>query len=304
MFAVAGTIPVQDFPLVAGEVFLEGDSISIQRNRVAVNRGTPALLAAAIKTCEVLDQGAPYGYLAGDIGLGDGSRRLYKFMTGDLRQIDSRSKPGKSFKVITFHYLQPDVDWHNQVLYAIKEMTKMPILIADAGFMYAAKMSGEAKKYDLFTPDIGELAFLADEEAPHPFYTRGFILHEEDRIHELIARAYKHNNAARCLLVKGKQDCVADRQGIQATIDSPVEEAMEAMGGTGDTLTGIVTALIESGMEIMKASTVAAKANRLAGHYAQPTPATQVMEIIRQIPKALEKILNEAKRGEEWERQS
>jgi len=28
--------------------------------------------------------------------------------------------------------------------------------------------------------------FLEDEEAPHPFYTRGFILHEEDRIHELI----------------------------------------------------------------------------------------------------------------------
>jgi len=45
-------------------------------------------------------------------------------------------------------------------------------LIADAGFMYAAKMSGQASKYDLFTPDVGELAFLADEEAPHLFYTR------------------------------------------------------------------------------------------------------------------------------------
>jgi hypothetical protein len=42
-------------------------------------------------------------------------------------------------------------------------------------------------------------------------------------------------------------------------------------------LTGIVTDLIESGMEIMKASTVAAKVNRLAGYYARPTPATQVM---------------------------
>ena len=96
-------------------------------------------------------------------------------------------------------------------------------------------------------PLVAGEVFLEDEEAPHPFYTRGFILHEEDRIHELIARAYKHNNAARCLLVKGKQDCVADRQGIQATIDSPVEAAMGAIGGTGDTLTGIVTALIESG---------------------------------------------------------
>ena len=296
MFAVAGTVPIQDFPLLAGEVFLEDDTIRIQGKQVPVNRGTPALLAAAIKTCEMLDQGAPFGYLVGDIGLGDGSRRLYEYLTKDLRQSDFRSKPGTGFQTVAFHYLQPDVDWHNRVLFAIEEMTRRPILIADAGFMYAAKMSGKANEYDLFTPDIGELAFLADEEAPHPFYTRGFILHEEDRIPELIARAYKYNNAARCLLVKGKQDYIADQQGIQATIDSPMEEAMEAMGGTGDTLTGIVTALIESGMEITKASTVAAKINRLAGYYARPTPATQVMEIIRQIPKAIEKILNEEKR--------
>jgi len=88
---------------------------------------------------------------------------------------------------------------------------------------------------------------------------------------------------------------VADRQGIQATIDSPVEAAMEAIGSTGDTFTGFVTALIESGMEILKASTVAAKLDRQAGYYARSTPATQVMEIIQQIPKVLEKDLNEKK---------
>lgn len=304
MFAIAGTVPIQDFPLVAGEVFLEDDSICIQGKRVMVNRGTPALLAAAIKTCEVLDQGAPFGYLVGDIGLGDGSRRLYEYLTKDLRQSDFRLKPGTGFQAIAFHYLQPDVDWHNRVLFAIEEMTRRPILIADAGFMYAAKMSGKAKEYDLFTPDIGELAFLADEEAPHPFYTRGFILHEEDRIPELIARTYKYKNGARCLLVKGKQDYVAHRQGIKATIDSPVEEAMEAMGGTGDTLTGIVTALIGTGMEVMKAATIASRVNRLAGYYAKPTPATQVMEIIQHIPKALAKVLIENEKGEVWIKQS
>ena len=57
----------------------------------------------------------------------------------------------------------------NRVLFAVEEMAKRPVLIADAGFMYAAKMSGQSSKYDLFTPDVGELAFLADEEAPHPF---------------------------------------------------------------------------------------------------------------------------------------
>jgi NAD(P)H-hydrate repair Nnr-like enzyme with NAD(P)H-hydrate dehydratase domain len=148
-------------------------------------------------------------------------------------------------------------------------------------------------EYDLFTPDAGELAFLADEEAPHPFYTRGFILHEEDRVPKLISRAYEHKNASRYLLVKGRRDYVANSQGIQTTIDSPVEEAMEAMGGTGDTLTGIVAALIGASIEVKKAAVIAARVNRLAGHYAKPTPATQVMEIIQHIPRALEEILNE-----------
>jgi hypothetical protein len=44
-------------------------------------------------------------------------------------------------------------------------------------------------------------------------------------------------------------------------------------------------------MDVLKAAIIAAQANRLAGHYAAPTPATQVVEIIRYIPKALEKLL-------------
>jgi len=285
MYAVVGTIPVQDFPLVASEVRLEDDKLSIEGKRVPVNRGTPALLAAAIKAGEVLNQPAPFAYLVGDIGLGNGSRHLYEYLTRHL---------GKSvFSTIAFHYLQPDVDWHNRVLFAVEEMVKRPILIADAGFMYAAKMSGQSSEYDLFTPDVGELAFLADEQAPHPFYTRGFILNEDDHIPELIARAFKHKNSSRYILVKGKEDYVANQHGIQATINSPIEEAMEPIGGTGDTLTGIVAALIESSIEVKEAAIIAAKVNRLAGHYANPTPATQVMEIIQQIPMALKEILNE-----------
>ncbi len=283
MLAVVGTVPEQDFPLLEGEISLEDVNISIQGKCVSINRGTSALLAAAIKTADVLGQPAPYGYLVGDIGLGDGSCRLYEYLTRNLGQ--------SNFKTITFHYLQPDVDWHNRVLFAIEEMERRPILIADAGFMYAAKMSGQSAMYDLFTPDVGELAFLADEEAPHPFYTRGFILHEEKRLPELIDRAYQHNNAARYLLVKGKKDYVADLHGIQATIDSPAEEAMEAIGGTGDTLTGVVSVLIQAGLEVSEAATIAAQVNRLAGYYAKPTPAAQVMAIVQHIPRALEKII-------------
>jgi len=286
VLAVVGTIPNPDFPLATGEIILKGEHIYVEGHPAPVNRGTPALMAAAIKCLEVLGQPMPYGYLAGDIGLGDGSRRLYDHLVRHL--------PQSEFSTLTFHYLQPDVDWHNKVLFAMGQMRRRPILIADAGFMYAAKMSGLAADYDLFTPDAGELAFLADEEAPHPFYTRGFILHEDHNIPELIRRAYEHRNAARRLLVKGRIDYIARTEGVVATIDSPSEEAMEPIGGTGDTLTGILSALVCSGFDVDRAALLAARTNRIAGRLVSPTPMTQVAEIIARIPEALGQALEKS----------
>lgn len=283
MFAIVGTVPDPDFPLVKGRARIKGDKIIVKGNAFDINRGTPALLAAAARAARVLGQPEPYVFLAGDTGLGHGSAKIYKHLVNCL---------GKSnFNAIVFHYLQPDVDWHNKVLFAVKEMQRAPALIADAGFMYAAKMSGQANAYDLFTPDAGELAFLADEEAPHPFYARGFILQDENNVPDLISRAYKHKNAARLVLVKGKTDYVADKKGVFATIEKPAHEAMEAIGGTGDTITGVVTALIASGMETAKAAIIAAKVNRIAASRANPTPATQVSEIIAHIPAAIKAAL-------------
>jgi len=286
VLAVVGTVPVENFPLTSGEAQLEQDALLVQGKRIPVNRGTPALLAAAIAAGQILGNPPPFAYLVGDIGTGNGSRLLYDYLTKHLLL--------EAFGVVTFHYLQPDVDWHNRVLFAVEEMKPRPVLIADAGFMYAAKMSGQAGAYDLFTPDAGEMAFLADEEAPHPFYTRGFILHEDNRVPELIARAYEHDNAARCLLVKGKRDYIANRDGILATVDDPLVETLEPVGGTGDTVTGIVSALAESGKSIEDAALLAAKINRLAGLYANPTPATQVIELIELIPRAMAEIMKES----------
>lgn len=283
MLAIVGTVPDKEFPLVSGEVGLDNNSIIIEGRRFPVNRGTPALLAAALSAGKVLGQPAPFAYLVGDIGLGDGSRELYDYLTRTLSH--------SNHEVITFHYLQPDVDWHNRVLFSIQDMPSRPALIADAGFMYAAKMSGQAEEYDFFTPDIGEMAFLADEEAPHPFYTRGFILHEEAKLPDLIKRAYEHKNAAGLLLIKGEKDYVTDSTGILSVIDNPSVEALEAIGGTGDTLTGILSALIHSGITPVEAATIAANANRLAGYYTSPTPATPVIDIIKHIPRALEHVL-------------
>ncbi|MDX9715502.1 MAG: NAD(P)H-hydrate dehydratase [Dissulfurispiraceae bacterium] len=284
MLAIAGTIPDKELPLIEGEVILQDGNILISNTSINVNRGTAALLGAAVRTLEFLNCPLPYAYLVGDTGLGEGSRRMYGHLTEEL--------PKKEFSVVTFHYAMPDIDWFNKIIIAVDHMKQRPLLVADAGSMYAAKMSGQSSVYELFTPDSGELAFLADEEAPHPFYTRGFILHEDNASVDLIKRAYANNNAAKYLLVKGSTDYIASKNEIISSVNSPEAEAMEAIGGTGDTITGIVSGLMVSGMETADAAVAAAKVNRLAGLYADPTPATQVISIIEQIPRALKEILS------------
>ncbi len=285
MLAIVGTVPEKDFPLEVGQAALSNDHVVVGGRRIAINRGTPSLLAAALAAGSVVGQKEAFVFLAGDTGKGEGSRRVHEYLAGNLKN--------HSFSAIVFHYIKPNIDWHRRVLAAMDGMAERPVRIADAGSMYVAKMDGRSSEYDLFTPDVGELAFLADEAAPHPFYTRGFILHEENRVPDLIARAYAHGNAAKRLLVKGEVDYLADREGIRATVREPSVEALEAIGGTGDTLTGIVSALIAAGTPVEEAAVVAARTNRLAGFLADPDPGTSVREIIRRIPEALERVLEE-----------
>jgi hypothetical protein len=160
MLGIVGTVPDLQFPLVHGTIRLVDNRLSINGHNIPINRGTPALLAAALRASEIIDNSEIYAFLVGDVGKGDGSRCLYRFLEQHLAEFE--------FQILTFHYLQPDVDWHNRVLFAVESMKRRPMLIADAGFMYAAKMSGQSACYDFFTPDVGELAFLADELAPHP----------------------------------------------------------------------------------------------------------------------------------------
>lgn len=279
MFAIVGTVPDDNFPIATGPVSVAGDRLSIDGHEVDINRGTAALLAAALMVCRYMNKDGPEAFLVGDTGRGHGSRSLYAYLEKTL--------PGRCYTSLTFHYIQPDVDWHNRVLFAVDEMPERPLLIADAGFMYAAKMSGQAEAYDVFTPDMGELAFLADETAPHPFYTRGFILHENNRAVQLIARAYKHKNAARLLMVKGEQDMIADKSGILKTVSRPRIDALEAIGGTGDIITGLLAGLTGTGYDLFSSCLAAIRISRMAGQAANPDPGTQVADIIKKIPDSM-----------------
>ena len=281
---IVGTVPDENFPLVDAPCQSNKESLVLGEHTVSIARGTPALLAAAAVVAEVLDTEPPTAVLAGDIGRGDGSVLVYRHMIERLDRIRD--------KLIVFHCLQPDIDWHNQILWRIEELTERPLMVADAGYMYVAKMSGFSSSYDLFTPDAGEIAFLADESAPHPFYTRGFLLHDEAQVPELIERAYAHENAARHLLVKGRRDMVASREGIVETISEPCVENMEPIGGTGDSLTGIAAGLLASGGAMPEAAILSARTNRFLGLLTDPTPASSVADLLPALPKALEMALS------------
>lgn len=281
---IVGTVPDEGFGLVHGRCELDAAGLAVGGASVPVRRGTPALLAAACEGCAALGIAPPEALLAGDAGSGAGSAEAYRLLARQLPAMNPRG--------LTFHYLFPDLAGHDRVLLAALALPARPLLVADAGFMYAAKMSGQAVEYDLFTPDAGELAFLADELAPHPFYTRGFLARgfaegPEQSAPELARRAWETGGAARHLLVKGGRDLVVRQGAVLAEIDGPDTPAMEAIGGTGDTLTGMVTALLMDGRSVAEACAIAAKANRLLGRLAQPTPATAISGLIPRVAEAL-----------------
>jgi len=282
MLMLVGTVPINGQEVYIGEGNIVNNKIAIGNQVFPINRGTAAMIAAACVVCKEYGLPRPLCVVSGDIGLGEGSAGLYRY----LRDYIPRLIP----QIMALHYIMPNWYYHDEFIRAVMSLRQKPILIADAGFMYVAKMSGFAPKYDIFTPDLGELTYLADGEAPHPFYTRGFIFHMEDRVEELIKMAYQEENAAQFLLVKGKTDYICRGGEILLKIDEPDIPELEAIGGTGDTITGMIAALVCKGLSKEKALEISAKANRIAGKLACPTPATQIFEIITRIPEALDYI--------------
>lgn len=279
MLLIVGTVPDENIPLVYDNIEVDGSSLVIGDFSLDIDRGTSALAAAACLTCQSFSSNNIKGLFISDKGDGSGSKEIFAWLINNLGLIDA--------DVVTLHYIQPELNLHNKAISALKQNNKRPVLIADAGFMYVAKMSGRASEYDLFTPDIGEMAFLADENAPHPFYTRGFLLHDDLDIESMIERAYKHDNASQTMIVKGKTDYVASNGKIIERISEPMVANLEPIGGTGDTLTGIVSGLIYANNDVIGASIKACYINRLAGELSDPTPATKVQEIISKIPEVI-----------------
>jgi hypothetical protein len=282
MLVLAGSVPVENLPLLIGPIEITPSGIKIDGHELPINRGNEAMMTAGCMICREYGVDPPVGMVAGDIGKREGSIAIYKHLAEHL--------PEMGVKVLTLHYVMPDLKLNKKILATIDTMTDKPIMIADAGSMYVAKAGGDAHYYEVFTPDLGETAFLADEKADHPSFTRGYIFNMEEDVPELIRRAYAGNNAAPTMFVKGRIDYICQNGKIMDTIEQPSVETMEPIGGTGDLITGMISALIYAGVSPLQSCRIAGRVNRVAGELAQPTPATQIDKILHYLPEALEKV--------------
>jgi len=286
MMLISGTVPIEDFPLTLGEARFGGESLSLNDFKIPCTQGTTALISAALAATDYLKLEPPQVLLVGDNGEGRGSRLLYKYLIENI--------PDLSPDVLVLHYCLPIMDLMRRLLESMERCSKKPITIADAASMYAAKAAGLASKFDIFTPDATEIAFLADPEATHPAYINKHLFDTDiTRTPELVDAAYQLKSAAKLLLVKGAIDYVVEEGKIIDTITEPNIPELEAIGGTGDTITGLVAAFAYAELPLHEAAIIAARANRMAGKFAQATPGTKVWQIISQFPAVFKEYLCE-----------
>jgi len=287
MLLLVGTIPMENMPLMYGPVHYQPDRLTIGDNVLEgqyVTLGTAAMICSASATCQAIGAPEPYALVVGDTGMGEGTMKLLKFLIDEVPKIVP--------DVVTLHYILPTRDPFINFINTAHGMEKRPFLIADAGALLNAKAVKLATKFDLFTPDPGELSFLADPDAAHPAYVQHFIFDvDQTEVPRLSKEAYKHGDAPRYMIVKAPTDHVIVDSNVVATINEPSIPELEPIGGTGDTITGEISALISSGMDVVEACVAACKINRTAGELARPAPDTTIAQFIPYIGEAVKKVL-------------
>jgi NAD(P)H-hydrate repair Nnr-like enzyme with NAD(P)H-hydrate dehydratase domain len=277
MLVLIGTVP-DEFGLYIGKAKLKDKFLSIDNTDFPVERGTAAMATAALKVCDFYGLDSPLCIFGGDILGGRGTDLMFKEVNSRLEQY--------SPEVVTLHYMFPKISYGQPFIDKINSLSNKPQLIADAGGMYLIKTINKAYLFDVFTPDEGELFFLADELAPHPLYVRSELLNKKLSIADLIDKAYKNKNTSKTTIVKGAVDYIYNDGTKIKELSKPNIQAMEAIGGTGDTITGMLSALRYK--KDPEADYKALVLNRLIGKKIGCTPATQILEFIKAIPAVLE----------------
>lgn len=286
MMLICGTVPIDGLPLTLGEAKFEGESLSVNNFKIPCSQGTAAMIGATLSVTNYLKLDPPQVLIVGDTGRGKGSDSLYEYLIQRVSTL--------SLDVLVLHYCLPNIALMRGLCESIQGCPKRPVMVADAGSMYGAKAAGLATEFDIFTPDPCEMGFLADPEATHPAYINRHLFEANTnvkRIPKLVATAYQLKSAPKLLLVKGAVDYIASEGKVIDTVSEPNIPELEAIGGTGDTITGMVSAFVSAGMKLPEAARICARANRMAGKFALATPATRVRQVIGQFPTVFQEYL-------------
>lgn len=280
---VIGTFPERAGEIVAGRVSPAQDGcVEVGDLRLPCGQGTSAMLAAAATVTRHLGSESVFALLGGDTGHGDGTRAVAAVLARAVEAV----RPS----VVAFHYVQPLMELMAEAepLFCHSSAHCHARLVADAGGMYAANAAGLAPSFELMTPDVGEIAFLADPETTHPAHLADVDTDAErfDPV-ALAQRAAESGGCARILLIKGRVDHIVVEGRLEATVEEPSVPALEAIGGTGDTITGIAAALMSFGFTTVDAALCAARANREAGVLLGARPDHQARDLVAHIPAAL-----------------
>ncbi len=274
MLTVIGTVPLPE-KIYMGEADFKGSSLKVDSTLIPVERGTGALIAAVLKVFAQFGDEKPYCLLAGDSLSGAGSSRLLEETV--------RFLPKSNCETVVLHYMFVMLKYGPLISDSLAKMPSKPYVIADAGGMYIAKAGGIANACDVFTPDHAELAFLADSKAAHPMYTKPEFLFYFDET--LVRMAREAGNIPQTLVVKGKTDSIFTGESLSNQVNEPSIQAMEAIGGTGDTVTGILAALQH--LKVKDGIYKSLVLNRLIGKKINCTPRTQINEFIKHLDLSL-----------------
>lgn len=273
------TLVVATYPAITGSPIIglasiaKSGGVRIADTEYSCMQGAFALIASATTVAEANAAPRPYALLCADVGRGDGTIEAFQLLPEVVSQVEP--------DIAVFHYMKPLVSLMSDAVSKIDDIRPQTTLVADAGGMYAAKAAGVADRFELMTPDVGEIGFLADPGTQHPAYSSKFIFggQDFDPAH-LAQRAWESGGSARTLIIKGAVDHICREGRVVARVSEPSVPALEAVGGTGDTLTGIVCALMATGLPTVDAATKGCEMNRRAGEDLGATPATSVAEFI------------------------
>jgi NAD(P)H-hydrate repair Nnr-like enzyme with NAD(P)H-hydrate dehydratase domain len=278
MLVLVGTVPYKT-GLYIGKADIQGSGLNVDGVSFSIARGTAAMAAACAQVCSFYSFEKPLCIFGGDVADGKGTDLMFREINANI----DKYAPD----ILTLHYMFPKIIYGQPFIQKIESLTKKPQLIADAGGMYLMKTINQGHFFDVFTPDAGELHFLADEFAPHPLYVRSELLNENISLEVLVGAAYKNRNTAKVTIIKGAVDYIYSDNVKLRELSEPNIAAMEAIGGTGDTITGMVSAFRH--MKDAEAEYKSLAINRLIGKEIKCNPATQIVDFITAIPKVLEK---------------